>query len=109
MAQRVLRYGWIGHDLLKDAVQAVGGVGARERIGKIEKFLCLRADRDFFVFNFSVFTFGIARDEEVSFKSGVGKFAGAKPEKQEDKEELLIGSKLGFVQALNKPVKLIGR
>ena len=81
MAQRVLRYGWIGHDLLKDAVQAVGGVGTRERGGKIEKFLCLRADRDFFVFDFPVLAFGIAGDEEVSFKSGVGKFTGAKSEK----------------------------
>ncbi len=41
-AARVLRYGWIGHDLFKDAVKAVGGVGAGERSGKIKKFCCFQ-------------------------------------------------------------------
>ena len=108
VAEIILRDCFVLHDPLEDAVEAVGDVRAFDGRGKVEHLSRLRADRDLFVFDFPVIALCVARDEEVSFKSGVGKFTGAKSEKEQNEKSPLIGFEFGAFESFKEFSDLVG-
>ena len=108
VAEIILRDCFVLHDSFENAVKAVGDVQAFDWRGKVEHLSCLRADGDLFVFDFPVFAFGIARDEKIVFEMRVGKFAGAKSEKEQNEKSPLIGLKLGEFEPFEQFSDLVG-
>ena len=108
VAEIILRDCFVLHDPLEDAVEAVGDVRAFDGRAKVEHLSRLRADGNLFVFDFPVLAFGIARDEKIAFEAGVGKFAGAKSEKEQNEKSPLIGFEFGAFESFKEFSDLVG-
>ena len=108
VAKIILRDCFVHHGPLEDAVEAVGNVRAFDGRGEVEHLSRLRADGNLFVFDFPVLAFGVSRDEKISFEAGVGKFAGAKSEKEQNEKSPLIGFEFGKFEPFKEFLDLVG-